>query len=75
MTGKANEIKPNGKLGLDTADDELSDEQLAKASGGQAISGAVVVKNKLSVPTGTTGGSIAEGDTIGGDGMPDAQTG
>lgn len=63
------------QISLDTSSDELTDEQLAKASGGQAISGAVVAKNKLSVPTGTTGGSIAEGDTIGGDGMPDAHTG
>jgi hypothetical protein len=75
MSVKANEIKPNGKISLDTAGDELSDEQLAKASGGMTINAGVAAKSKLTVSTGMTAGSIAEGDTIGGDGMPDAKTG
>lgn len=67
QTTSKNGILPEG--------DELSDEQLAKASGGMGINAGVVAKNKLTPSTGTTAGSIAEGDTIGGDGMPDEKTG
>ena len=55
--------------------DELVDEQLDKVSGGMAISPAVTSRNALTPSTGMTAGSIAEGDTIGGDGMPDQKTG
>lgn len=55
--------------------DELGEEHLDKVSGGMGISPAVTSRNLLTPSTGTTAGSIAEGDTIGGDGMPDAKTG
>ena len=54
---------------------ELGDDQLDKVSGGLGISPAVTSRKILTPATGTTGGSIAEGDTIGGDGMPDQKTG
>ena len=58
------------------ASGELSADQLDNVSGGMGISAAVQAKNALK-PAGTSSGpvSIAAGDTIGGDGMPDAQTG
>ena len=70
----SNKAKP-GKIGLDTSGDELTDEQLAKASGGMGINAGVAAKTAMTVSTGMTAGSIAEGDTIGGDGMPDPKTG
>ena len=63
----------SGKTGA--ASGELSAEQLDDVSGGTAISPAVVARNLLTPKATTTGGSIAEGDTIGGDGMPDQKTG
>jgi hypothetical protein len=58
------------------ASGELSADQLDDVSGGMGISAAVQAANKLK-PAGTSLGpvSIAAGDTVGGDGMPDPQTG
>ena len=53
---------------------ELNEDQLSGVQGGQGISVVVKQKALTSVPKTTTGGSIAQGDTLDGslleDGLP-----